>query len=254
MAKPYALFYHVWCPENLLVTRMMVDEQLKRIARAGLPEAADIFCCINGVNHAAIRDFISGYEWVTIKVSTEDQTTFEGLTLERLYDHCIGSLDLEGVGYIHTKGLRELTTNCTDHRFRCLNSWRHFLEWGTLDRWRDAVALLETYDAVGVNLRDRPWRHFSGNAWWANPSYIRTLIRPVIGAFPPGDYGFITATGAMRQRMTDRLDFERWLGLNEPRCHSFYGFPFMVDGQALPHDFHNLYENDIEPYYRRYSS
>jgi hypothetical protein len=39
---------------------------------------------------------------------------------------------------------------------------------------------LETNDTVGVDLRDYPTLHYSGNFWWANALYINTLPEPYV--------------------------------------------------------------------------
>jgi hypothetical protein len=250
MNKQFALFYHVWSPADSTVCRFVVDEQLKRIFRSGLPNAADIICYVSGANPKPLSDYIGLYEWVTVKKSTNDETSYEGLTLEPLHDYCCENRDLRGVGYVHTKGVRILSANGDDKTFKAVNSWRHFLEWGVIDRWRDAIIRLVDYDTVGVNFRSQPWPHFGGNFWWAKPDYIRSLIRPVRGTFPEGHYSWVVQTGEERRRVTERVDFERWVGLNNPKAFSFYGFPFNAAGMELPASFHDLYQNDIEPYYR----
>ncbi len=101
---------------------------------------------------------------------------------------------------------------------------------------------------VGVNYRNTPWPNFGGNFWWADPSYVRSLILPEVAAFPEGDFDFVVQTGAVRQSIIQRLNFERWIGLGAPRAFSFYGHPFKVQGLSL--DFHDLSSHDIEPYYR----
>jgi hypothetical protein len=248
--KPFALFYHIWCP-SLPVCRFLVDEQLKRIFRSGLPNNADVIACISGAHHNEIRNFISQYPWVTVAKSTEDESQFEGLTLERLHAHCRDNPSLDGVGYVHTKGIRFFSTDCDDTTFKAVNSWRHFLEWGVIDRWKDAVTQLSGFDAVGVNYRRSPWPHFSGNFWWTSPRYVRTLIAPICGNFPEFNYSWISETQPDRKKLIDRLQFERWIGINNPKIFSFYGgYPFLSNGVQLPEDSHNLYKWDIEPYYR----
>ena len=54
----------------------------------------------------------------------------------------------------------------------------HFL----VERHADALAALATHDVVGCNLLDRPQRHFSGNFWWANARYLKSL-----STVPAGD-------------------------------------------------------------------
>jgi hypothetical protein len=128
--------------------------------------------------------------------------------------------------------------------FKAVNSWRHFLEWGTIDRWKDAIGYLQTNDAVGVNYRSSPWPHFSGNFWWARSTYIRELVPPSgrdMSAVRDVDVDAETA---------ERLKYERWLGTNNPSVFSFYDFPFKISGQDWTFGF-DLYRDDIYPLYEQ---
>jgi hypothetical protein len=74
--------------------------------------------------------------------------------------------------YFHTKGISKLCP--------ATESWRHYMEYFVIEKWRDCIAKLEEgYDCCGIlwNI-DTPFGirpHFSGNFWWANTSYINTL-------------------------------------------------------------------------------
>ena len=83
--------------------------------------------------------------------------------------------------YLHSKGI----TSVDNHLkygdasvFKNYYYWRHFLNWGVIEKWKDCVLALSSHDLAGVNYFDEPSRHFSGNFWWANSSYIRNLPDP----------------------------------------------------------------------------
>jgi hypothetical protein len=53
--------------------------------------------------------------------------------------------------------------------------------------------------------------------------------------------------------------YEKWVGLNNPKCYSFYNSPFSYDHKNLNPDIEPepgdpnwfwLYRDDIEPHYR----
>ncbi len=245
------MFYHVWCPVESTSAKLLIDEQLKRVARSGLHNHADVFCCVAGDAFQSALDFIARYAWVQVIEASPDNSRFEGKTLQKLHEICVDGSDRVGVGYIHTKGMGALVSPISDARLIAANSWRHFMEWGVIDRWREATAELGRSDVVGVNYRTDPWPHFGGNFWWASPSYVRGLIRPEIGAFPEGNFRFVIQDGPIRQGIIDRLNFERWIGLGEHKAFSFYGFPFKAHGLPLP--MHDLSSNDIEPFYRQHA-
>jgi hypothetical protein len=177
MRKHLAVYYHIWSPPRSAVWRFLVDEQLKHIFRSGVAPFAHIRCCITGQDHVQIAHFLREYPAVEIIESTADESQFEGTTLKHLYEACQTDDALDGVCYLHTKGITALSTICSDQMFRYLNSWRHFLEWGVLDHWQDAVAKLDRHDVAGVDYQAYPWPHMSGNFWWAKPMSRASPIR-----------------------------------------------------------------------------
>jgi hypothetical protein len=247
MRKHLAVYYHIWSPPRSAVWRFLVDEQLKHIFRSGVAPFAHIRCCITGQDHVQIAHFLREYPAVEIIESTADESQFEGTTLKHLYEACQTDDALDGVCYLHTKGITALSTICSDQMFRYLNSWRHFLEWGVLDHWQDAVAKLDRHDVAGVDYQAYPWPHMSGNFWWAKPAYVAGLTHPTTGVFP-------SRTAPDRDARTERrLDFERWIGVNDPTVYSFYNQPSVGyhDAEDRCVDI-NPYFGDIEPFYRRF--
>lgn len=233
----------------------MVDEQLKRIYRNGLPEEASIYCAINGPQANRIAEYVSIYNWLTVLDVSIDESQYEGFTLKKLYEETHFNPDLKAVAYLHTKGISHMCgvrDHYSDRKFRAVNSWRHQMEWGILDRWKEAVDKLDEYQVSGVNYCLDPWPHMSGNFWWARSDYVKTLIHPTRDRFPNDsrDFGPI-----------QRMNFEKWIGLNNPKSFSFYNAPFSYDFKGMkpdiqptppgePHWFW-LYRDDIEPYYRK---
>lgn len=83
--------------------------------------------------------------------------------------------------YLHSKGITSVENHLqtgNGHTFKNYYYWRHFLNWGVIEKWKECVESLDTYDVAGVNYFDEPAPHFSGNFWWANSSYIKTLPDP----------------------------------------------------------------------------
>jgi hypothetical protein len=73
--------------------------------------------------------------------------------------------------YMHTKGIRH------DPENKKITDWVNYLLHFCVNESFQCIKLLnkKKYDAVGVNLRNRPEMHFSGNFWWANSKYIKKL-------------------------------------------------------------------------------
>jgi hypothetical protein len=82
------------------------------------------------------------------------------------------------VGYLNLKG--STTTAADESRF-CVDDWRAYMTYFLIDQHSRAWDQLSAHDVVGVDLRMKPGRHYSGNFWWANASHIRQL-EPVFEA------------------------------------------------------------------------
>jgi hypothetical protein len=249
------VYYHIWAPEGGGLWKLMVDEQLKRLYRSGLSSHATVKCAIGGAQAPQIREFVSLYEWVNVIECRHDDTEYEGLTLKHLYDDCVSGR-VEKLMYFHTKGMSHFCeSTCSDRRFRAVNSWRHFLEWGCIDKWKDNIDKLDRYQVSGVNYLSEPWPHMSGNFWWARADYIAGLQHPTKERFQvtPQDFGHI-----------ERLNFEKWIGMNRPSVFSFYSAPtpYGCDVSTMvpdvppaagdPRSFW-LYRDDIYPHYLKHA-
>lgn len=84
--------------------------------------------------------------------------------IKYLHDFCKNEKECL-VWYIHTKGV---TRPGNDY----ICSWRRFLEYWIITKWKLCVAELEDYDAVGVLWKGTHPAHFQGNFWWAKSSYV----------------------------------------------------------------------------------
>lgn len=259
--KPLSIFYHIWSPDQTDLWQFIVDEQLKRLYRHHLHLSADIYCAISGPLAERTARFVSLYDWVQILEVSADDQAYEGLTLKKLYEHVHTHTATQAVMYFHTKGISHMTGHSSlchvpginnDRMFKSVNSWRHQMEWGVIDKWRDALVKLNDHHVAGVNYCVHPWPHMSGNFWWARADYIRSLPHPTQAAYQhdEGDFGNI-----------DRMKYEKWIGLNQPRCFSFHNVPFIYDTQGIEPDvppqafeptYFWLYRDDIDPHFQAF--
>ena len=98
---------------------------------------------------------------------------FEFPTLQWLYEE-IQSEDA-ACWYAHTKGV----SAPSDENIK----WRMEMESVVFDQYEKCLDALKTYDTCGTRWRlngpsaNNP--HYSGNFWWANSSYLRTLPSPM---------------------------------------------------------------------------
>lgn len=98
----------------------------------------------------------------------------EALTLRDVWRYARATSEDPWLFYCHCKGV-------THPEIRDLEDdwWRmmaHFL----LEKHQEATEWLKKgASCVGVNYRDHPGKHFSGNFWWTRAAYVRTLAEPV---------------------------------------------------------------------------
>jgi hypothetical protein len=108
--------------------------------------------------------------------------------------------------YCHLRGV---TSPGNEH----IHTWRKYLTHWNIDKYITALELLRENDAVGVDLIPKevwPYAdHFSGNFWWANSDYIRTL--PSIAQISDPN---------SEQKATLRHNGEFWIGMGNGKLKS----------------------------------
>jgi len=110
-------------------------------------------------------------------VSYGESKKYERVTLHHMREQS----EQESVQYwyAHTKGIRFFDSP-NNHEKTCVIDWiKLMIKWNFL-QWNLATNALMKNDAYGCELSHYPLSHFSGNFWWANACYIRTLPK-IIG-------------------------------------------------------------------------
>lgn len=215
---PIEVFYHVYAPEDARHSQIYfyLDEQLSLINSSGLADHARVNVCLTlptsayqgyFVNH--ILMYLNGkfpFANVIDVRDTQAQNIYEGITLNKLYNRCLQE-DLF-VLYLHTKGSGNVTAVN-------IHMWRQILNHFCINHWQQAVAALsQGHELVGVKDTDCIGRNaVSGNIWWSQSSYIRTLPEPIQSDLYNKDpdrwpHGAIY-----------RYTFEDWYWLNSPKTH-----------------------------------
>lgn len=94
---------------------------------------------------------------------------FENCTINIMHDFCSMNT-AASVLYLHTKGITyQKGTNLN------IEHWRQMMMYYMIEQYETCNDKLLEYDTVGCNCLDLPLKHYSGNFWWANASYINTL-------------------------------------------------------------------------------
>lgn len=138
----------------------------------------EIDAVIHAIGHPPTVMASAGWEQVTLRAVREYARTHDGAVL-----------------YAHTKGAHDTS----DFRVR----WRRSMCRRVVGNWRENLAMLDEYDAVGCHWLT-PGQYpsyvttpfFGGNYWMARCDYLRTL--PECST-------------------ESRFDAERWIGLGNPK-------------------------------------
>lgn len=160
------IFYHIFkCDYRWLP---MVIEQMERIDSSGLYHACDkvYIGAIGGGNLSWMKD-----KWPKVEIILDTAVNhYENETLQKMHEICSSLEHNTQCLYLHTKGV----TKPNDQH---VVDWRKLMEYYLVDGWATCVRALQSgdWDAVGINYQDKVFRHYSGNFWWANSDYIKSL-------------------------------------------------------------------------------
>jgi hypothetical protein len=193
-----AHFYHLWADGDWVVP---AREHFAALAGSGFSGRVHLGLVgqADARRHAAVRvrELWPG----ELSVCAEAGTGFEQVTLSRVRAFA-RSGRAEAVLYAHAKGAY--------HPEPVNDQWRRDMTARVVTGWRDCVALLGGYDAVGAHwLRpgtsspdgtvttDGP-PFFAGNFWWATTAYLSGLAEPGTAS---------------------RYEAEGWIGTDRPHVH-----------------------------------
>lgn len=164
------VFYHAWCGG---VFESIVPNQLEKIVFSGLYGAAEtIRVSLVGPHAALVARVLPRYGMkFTASVVAPEDTSHERVTILAAREMAKSE---DKVLYLHTKGAASPRSPAN------VRDWRILMEAALVMDFRDRIAELDTHDVVGVNYRQEPKPHFSGNFWWARGDYLKKLP-PTIG-------------------------------------------------------------------------
>ena len=97
--------------------------------------------------------------------------------------------------YLHTKG------NSYNTEIQTINDWINMMLYFLVDKYKECIDKMDNkYDTVGCNYQEKPYHHYSGNFWWANSNYIKTLI-------------------FLSEEVPDKMAPEFWVLQNSPKMY-----------------------------------
>jgi len=161
------IYMHICCVNNW---GDVLKHLLRKIRHSGLyAEIEKIRCCILGDPSKHIH-LLNNDPKIEIIDTNPCINLFEPFTLNHLYADAKNSSEPFYVFYLHTKGIRHAGEN--PH----VVDWVNYLCYFNIYHYTKCLdALNANFSTVGVNLQSSPVLHYSGNFWWANSEYIKTL-------------------------------------------------------------------------------
>ena len=161
------IYFHISTINNW---RSIVVDMFNDIIKSGLYERVkEIRCCVLGNGTTDDISFFK-YPKVTIFFKSPDISLCEEPTINKIYTDA--QSENFRVLYIHSKGVLHNGQNIN------VTDWVNFLKYFMIYKYIRCLQLLPGCDAIGVNLRNQPVLHYSGNFWWSKSSHIRKL-RPI---------------------------------------------------------------------------
>jgi hypothetical protein len=145
------------------VYQEIFDEMMAKIIESNILDKVELNVCIAGDGELIVKDLKN----VKVhKVGRVDE--FEFVTHQFMED-AINETD-ENIKVLYFSGLG-VTGNTVFKK-----SWRAYLTYFVVTKFEECIkALDEGYDVCGADWRTNPVPHFSGNFWWANSTYLKTL-------------------------------------------------------------------------------
>ncbi len=161
-----SLWWHIYCVNHWYD---IAAETLLVLRRSGFP--GKIWAEVTGApgDEHELQD-LAGLVGVPLRTFRCGSNCFEYPAIHALWESCRDAPSAPpSVAYIHSKSVTKPTPTYT--------KWRWMMTVGILLDWRERVADLDRYDAVGCCYRaDGP--HFAGNWWWARRDWIAQLPEP----------------------------------------------------------------------------
>jgi hypothetical protein len=167
------IFFHVYLKNDF---SHILLSKFKKFKASGLYEKADkIYLSLFGdieKHQEFLTDLKDLYSKIEYAVIANKEFDNEADTLNFMLKKAEDYEKNTPMLYVHTKGVSYTHPQVKKN----INAWVRYLDLYTINRWEQCIDGLKNNDAAGgCFISDTP--HFSGNFWWANSDYLKTLPR-----------------------------------------------------------------------------
>ena len=155
------------CTINNNIT--MLDKLINIIKESNLISYLDIIV-INNIGDKIVNNYNS--DKIYIINYSDDISLFEIPTINLIYAFSCNHDNVKLL-YLHTKGISYNDTYIKQN----IIDWTDMMLYFLVKEYENCIYLLNLYETIGCNYSKEPKYHFSGNFWWANTNYIKTLYK-----------------------------------------------------------------------------
>ena len=199
---PVAVVYYAYLVNEW---RALVAEQINHLKSSGLYDAATVVWVMSSgtqKDFEELKGMMAPHDKILLEHTANNSFELPGISKVK----GLGDSGDWKILYFHTKGVANnfqdaASRKVSDLKVAGARSWRLFMEYFLIDRWKDCVKALDENDVVAAyyNHGDK-WPY--GNFWWATSAHIKTCEQP---------------QGA------GRWYFESWITTKgaQPRIHEF---------------------------------
>ena len=141
----------------------VVNEQINILIESGLYNESDQIICFVCCQTEECLNILRQYN--KIQIISTNENLYEKFAINNYKKYV--NYDKYYLYYIHSKSVT--------HNEEQFIDWRYLCNYFTIQKWRLSLELLKYYDCVGINLKNFPKRHFSGNFWWSKSEHLNKL-------------------------------------------------------------------------------
>jgi hypothetical protein len=166
------IFFHVYLKSGY--TRILLNK-FKKFQSSGLyAKTNKIYLTLFSDDIALHSEFLNElqeiYPKIEYAVITNQEFNNEADTLNLMLKKANEYEKNTPMLYLHTKGV----SHTHPVMKRNIDAWVRYLDLYVINKWKECIDGLKNNDvAGGCYIPDTP--HFSGNFWWANSDYLKTL-------------------------------------------------------------------------------
>ena len=166
------VYLHTYCRKDY---RHIVLDKIRKIKLSGLWDNMEkLFIPVSGIREQD-KEFFEDLKLLSnkIKIFEHINPVFnnEPDTLNYIKNRAENFETNKPILYMHTKGVTY------DHPVlnKNVKEWVRYLDLYTIAHWEECINALNLYDTAGPMYSPTPMKHYSGNFWWANSDYIKTI-------------------------------------------------------------------------------